>query len=528
MENATTNSPIFYETTTRIHMNPKEALGSLEHVRSKDFRNREAHVDTYGGRFEVWKDESVYDVYDELFGDYIREYNKNQKTKCRRILDANGDGVGGYIEKIQTGKRGKKERAVYKNMPDGTKEVAGKREMSQGQRILYELVVSVGNCEKKRDEHGRIIYTDDGHEIHPMRLPYEVNKAAVKAFYEQFESFYPHFKLTTAAWHADEFYLNANSVKEYGIEHAHLCFVPWADGYQRGLPVQASVSKALEQMGFKNGKDEHGVYHNAYWYFTQDAQERFEDIVYCEYEKYQKAHGVTIGSEGFLAAMGCVPLLFFEHPAEGKNLPNLDPEQYRELKDVERQVNVAKEELNVVQGELEQAEKTIADAKEKEENLDDYIAAKMQEADQYYAERKEEAAGLIREAMEKHKQKVEESELRFGDIVNVMKKVSEDLEFCKKRCLELLNKKLPVNISDKMVEYWLRKNKIVRNNKWVSAYDACSNDISRKVRAKAETQYNQADTLSVEVRKQMEIAEEYMEELESDKDETNTEYGLVV
>ena len=102
------------------------------------------------------------------------------------------------------------------------------------------------------------------------------------------------------------------------------------------------------------------------------------------------------------------------------------------------------------------------------------------------------------------------------------------LEFCKKRCLELLNKKLPVNISDKMVEYWLRKNKIVRNNKWVSAYDACSNDISRKVRAKAETQYNQADTLSVEVRKQMEIAEEYMEELESDKDETNTEYGLVV
>lgn len=29
-------------------------------------------------------------------------------------------------------------------------------------------------------------------------------------------------------------------------------------------------------------------------------------------------------------------------------MPNLDPEQYRELKDVERQVNVAKEELNTV------------------------------------------------------------------------------------------------------------------------------------------------------------------------------------
>lgn len=519
MENATTNSPIFYETTTRIHMNPKEALGSLEHVRSKDFRNREAHVDTYGGRFEVWKDESVYDVYDELFGDYIREYNKNQKTKCRRILDANGDGVGGYIEKIQTGKRGKKERAVYKNMPDGTKEVAGKREMSQGQRILYELVVSVGNCEKKRNDRGQIIYTDDGHEIHPMRLPYEVNKAAVKAFYEQFESFYPHFKLTTAAWHADEFYLNANSVKEYGIEHAHLCFVPWADGYQRGLPVQASVSKALEQMGFKNGKDEHGVYHNAYWYFTQDAQERFEDIVYCEYEKYQKAHGVTIGSEGFLAAMGCVPLLFFEHPAEGKNLPNLDPEQYRELKDVERQVNVAKEELNTVldtlnekSDELEWAEIKIADAKQMDKDLNDYIALKMQKADQYYADRKEEADTLVRDADEKYKERMKETQLRLGEIVAVYKKTSDDLELYKKRCKKLLPQKVLLNLPDAYLEWWMKKTKIVRNEKWVTAYDAYHAEASSMVEKRITKQYEYADMLRSEALRNAAVVEGYMED----------------
>ena len=47
------------ETTTRIHLNPKEALGSLEHVRSKEFRNRESHVDADRGRFEVWLDKPV-------------------------------------------------------------------------------------------------------------------------------------------------------------------------------------------------------------------------------------------------------------------------------------------------------------------------------------------------------------------------------------------------------------------------------------------------------------------------------------
>ncbi len=52
-------------------------------------------------------------------------------------------------------------------------------------------------------------------------------------------------------------------------------------------------------------------------------------------------------------------------------MPNLTPEQYRKLKDVECQVNVAKEELNTVldtlnkkSDELEWAEIKIADAKQ--------------------------------------------------------------------------------------------------------------------------------------------------------------------
>lgn len=521
------------ETTTRIHLNPKEALGSLEHVRSKEFRNRESHVDADGGHFEVWLDKPVYDVYDELFGEHIRTYNENQKTKCRRILDANGDEVGGYIEKIQTGRRGKRERAVYKKMPDGTKEAVGKKEESQGQRILYEMVVSSGNCEKKRDERGRILYTDDGHEIHPMRVPYEVNKAAVKKFYEQFETFYPHLKLTTAAFHSDEFYWNAKGVKEYGVEHAHLCFVPWADGYQRGLPVQASISKALEQMGFKNGRDDDGVWHNAYWYFTADAQERFEEILQHEYVSYQKQRGAKIEGSGLFAAMGCVPGLFFVHPAKGKNLPNLDPAEYRGLKDAERQVNMAKEELDSVlekidakNRDLEHAKQVIAKAEEKEKNIDDCIASKLEDAEQYCQSRKEEADALIREAEEKHRERLQEAELRFGHIESVCKKILEDLEFYRKRCTEVLKGHVSLDIPIPALERWMKKRKLEKNGMRVSVYDACMEELSPVLERRAKKQQEAAGTLSNEVRKQMELAEESLKDGKDNEDDTG--YGYAV
>ena len=161
-------------TTTRVHINPKEALGSFPHNVDKRFREKEAHIDGNSKNFEIWKDVGVYNAYEETFGESIKAYNEKQKRKDRKIMDENGDEVSGYIQSIQQGRRGKKARVVYKNMPDGSKEAVGKREESQGQRLLYELVCSAGNCEKMRDDAGRIIYTEDDHEIHHMRLPYGV------------------------------------------------------------------------------------------------------------------------------------------------------------------------------------------------------------------------------------------------------------------------------------------------------------------------------------------------------------------
>lgn len=528
-------------TTTRVHMNPKEALGSLAHNIDRDFRAKEAHIDGNSDNFEIWKNVGVYNAYKEVFGDVIKEYNEKQKRKDRKILDANGDEVGGYIQNIQTGRRGKKERVVYKNMPDGTKEAVGKRQESQGQRVLYELVCSAGNCEKELDENGKILYTDDGHESHLMRLPYHVNRAACRELTERFEELYPHFKMVCAAWHGDEFYLNAKGVAQSGIEHVHINFIPWADGYKRGLPIQASMSKALEQMGFTNGMDGNGVWHNAYYYWTQDVQEKFESILQEKYAEYMKS---KIKDNSLSPMPEDSWTLTFAHPAKGKNLRNLDPAEYRELKDVGRQVNMARKELDSVQDEivirrhaLEQAEAVIAEAGETKKAIDDYAAAKQEEAERYYLARKEEAEqhylarkeeadALLREAEEKYRERVQEAELRFGDIVKAYKKISGDLEFYKKRCAEVLKKPMSLDIPIPALERWMKKRKMEKNGMRVSVYDACMEEISTVLKRRAKEQRESADTLNIEVRRQLEIAEE---SLEDDNDnEDNTGYGFAI
>lgn len=517
-------------TTTRVHMNPKEALGSLAHNIDRDFRAKEAHIDGNSDNFEIWKNVGVYNAYKEVFGDAIKEYNEKQKRKDRKILDANGDEVGGYIQNIQTGRRGKKERVVYKNMPDGTKEAVGKRQESQGQRVLYELVCSAGNCEKELDENGKILYTDDGHESHLMRLPYHVNRAACRELTERFEELYPHFKMVCAAWHGDEFYLNAKGVAEPGIEHVHINFIPVATGgYKRGLPIQASMSKALEQMGFTNGMDDNGVWHNAYYYWTQDVQEKFESILLEKYAEYMKS---KIKDNSLPLMPEDSWTLTFAHPAKGKNLRNLDPAEYRELKDVGRQVNMARKELDSVQDEIgirrhavEQAEIVIAEAGERKKAIDDYAAAKQEEAERYYLARKEEADTLIWDAEDEARRRVQEAELRFGDIVKAYKKISDDLQLYKKRCAEVLKKPMTLSIPTPAVERWMKRKKI--HNKYgmlVSVYDACMDELRPLYERRAKEQQESADTLDREIRRQLEIMEESVED--NAEDDTGGGYSV--
>lgn len=351
------------QTTIRMHMNPVEALGTVGHVIDKDFRDREAHVNA-NGEFEVWVGKGVYNVYKENFEQVIKDYNTKQKRKDRRITDEHGDEITAYIKSIKECQRGKRKKVIEKKMPDGTMQ---KIEVSNdnGQRVLYELVVSAGNCNKLLDDKGRVKYTPDGHEIHPQRIEREISKRALKRFCDEFEATYQNFKVALCAYHADEEYMNAKGNMEWGIEHAHINFIPVAGGYQRGLSVQASVSKALEQMGFRNRIDSDGIYRNAYTDFCADAQMRFETILQQEYLRYYV--------EDKKMRMEDIEELEIIHPVRGKGKKNLDPDAFRTMKEIENRKCAVQADLQEIQGQKEVVEEEVKVARRRLKKANDEV-----------------------------------------------------------------------------------------------------------------------------------------------------------
>ena len=494
-------------------MNPKDALGSLEHVRSKDFRGRESHVDA-SGDFEVWLDKGVYETYEEIFGAALADYNAGQKRKDRRIQDEKGDAVAGYIQQIQTGKRGVREQVVYrKNSKTGEKEAVSKKKETQGQRVLYEIVLSAGNCEKLRDDVGRIVYDKSGHEIHPYRLPEELHKRCLKRFFEGFEQMYPNLRLSTVAYHRDEFYINARGKKEFGISHLHLCFVPFATGYSRGLPVQASISKSLRQMGFDNGEDDDGTYRNAYYFFTQDAQRRFEGIIQEEYHKYLREKGLPEKD------------ITFEHPAAGKALPNLDPSEFRRIRDLERRATNASSII-------EKAEETAK--------------KKLSEASKQAFRRKSEVYSKMREDVEKTERKVAEAERYYSEKVAAADALAKDTQKACKDSLKIVSDKAAtvdrivsqfINAVQKedaesapapaTVKRWMKKVRVSRGGKSMSVYDMYTEDYKKEKELQRKQKAEELLRMQREINAEMQIQQKVVNDItERGWDELEHEYDI--
>lgn len=505
------------QTTIRMHMNPVEALGTVGHVIDKDFRDREAHVNA-NGEFEVWVGKGVYNVYKENFEQVIKDYNEKQKRKDRRITDENGDEITAYIKSIKECQRGKRKKVIEKKMPDGTMQ---KIEVSNdnGQRVLYELVVSAGNCNKLLDDKGRVKYTPDGHEIHPQRIEREINKRALKRFCDEFEATYQNFKVALCAYHADEEYMNAKGNMEWGIEHAHINFIPVAGGYQRGLSVQASVSKALEQMGFRNRIDGDGIYRNAYTDFCSDAQTRFEEILHQEYLRYYiKDKGMRLED---------VEELEIIHPVKGKGKQNLDPDVFRATKElenrkcavqadlmeitekkqeVEEEVKVAKKRLKKAHTEAEQAQDTLLDmfsdadecradmrlevlqmrqemeeeavsmrlevmkSEERAREAERYKKKKMQDADAYFEDMIKNAKDMEKEAKKYIQSCYDEYNSDFDKCKILLTNIRDDISEIEKSVDDLWDEDFSVDIDSEVKEY-LEGHCIVEGGKQVSLYD---------------------------------------------------------
>ena len=134
--------------------------------------------------------EDIKSVYHELFDEALAEYDSKQKRKDRIIKD--------YHDHIRH---------------------------SRQEKEFHEVIFQIGN----KDD------TPCGSDIAARATE------ALKQYAESFQQRNPHLRMFNAVIHLDE-----------ATPHIHIDFVPFATEQKRGLSTRVSLSKALEQQGFKS------------------------------------------------------------------------------------------------------------------------------------------------------------------------------------------------------------------------------------------------------------------------------------
>lgn len=201
-------------------------------IRDERFIKEQAHIDTsLSDNNIVLVDEPVKKAYDRIFGEAVKRYNAKQKRADRRI--------DSYYNKIKQDKR---------------------------KHIVYECIVQIGD----KDDTGN-------------NAPLE--KEALKRFAENWEQRNPNLKLIGAYIHSDE---------PDGTVHMHIDYIPAAE-CSRGMRLQNSLDRALEQQGFQTQNIKHTAQ------MAWQERERKALIEICQALKidvYKSPHGVfTDGRE---------------------------------------------------------------------------------------------------------------------------------------------------------------------------------------------------------------------------------------
>ena len=157
---------------------------------------KEDHIDP-NGHFEVWLDEDPKTAYERLFGKSVQEYNEKQTREDRKITD------------------------YYKQICEDKKK-----------KPVYELIIGIYG---KKADGTPICSKNDG-------------KRILRAFVEDWERRNPQLKLCGLYYHCDE----SVGVNGSQVGHVHIDYIPVGDGYTRGMSMQSSLSRALEQQGFES------------------------------------------------------------------------------------------------------------------------------------------------------------------------------------------------------------------------------------------------------------------------------------
>ena len=140
-------------------------------------------------------------------------------------------------------------------------------------------------------------------------VPEDASKQIMREFVDRWQQRNPNLELIGAYYHADE----------EGQPHVHIDYVPVADGYTKGMSIQNSISKALEQQGFsKQGRA------TAQIQWEQRENQALEDI--CN------QYGISV-----------------EHPQRNKGAYHLHTDTFK----AKKELDTIKAEINASEGELE-------------------------------------------------------------------------------------------------------------------------------------------------------------------------------
>lgn len=161
-------------------------------TRAKDSIYNQGHINKDGEHITL-KDEDPKEAYEHLFGEAVKSYNEKQNRKDRKINN--------YYDKINANK-----------------------DKKNTQNPIYEVIVQVGNY----DEH---IQNE------------AINKKILTDYVEQWEKRNPNLYMVGAYLHNDEI----------GAMHLHIDYIPIAH-YNKGLSVRNGLNKALNEMGYQDGK----------------------------------------------------------------------------------------------------------------------------------------------------------------------------------------------------------------------------------------------------------------------------------
>lgn len=129
-------------------------------------------------------------AFNDFFRESVDEYNSRQNRADRKKTD--------YYAELQKSKN--------------------------GETPVYEYVFQIGN----KDDTPCM--SEDGFKTREILTRYA----------KSFEKDNPNFHVISSCVHMDE-----------ATPHLHITFIPWADGYKKGLKKRCSTSKALESMGYK-------------------------------------------------------------------------------------------------------------------------------------------------------------------------------------------------------------------------------------------------------------------------------------